>query len=104
MPTSRDYDPVFLHARREAIVLLVAFVGFLVWTVGTSFVLGFRQPVDEPLRVVFGMPHWVFWGVFLPWMAANVFTIVFSIFCVADDPLEHQGTNEAETETNGVSP
>jgi hypothetical protein len=89
MSISREeYDPVFLHARREAVVLLIAFVLFMVWTVGVSFLLGYRQPEGQPVPVLIGMPRWAFWGVFLPWMVANVFTIVFSVCYVANDPLE----------------
>ena len=88
-----SYDPVFLHARREALVLLVAFVVFLVWTILTCYILGYRQPTVD-VRTVWGMPRWVFWGVVVPWMAANVFTFAFAWFYMVNDPLGQAATEE----------
>ena len=88
-----NYDPVFLHARRETLVLLVAFVIFLVWTILTCYILGYRQPTVD-VRTVGGLPHWVFWGVVVPWMAANVFTFAFAWFYMANDPLGEAATEE----------
>ena len=82
-----DYDLVFVHSRREAIVLLIAFAAFFTWSVGVSFYLGYGLTSEEADRAVFGIPHWVFWGVAVPWMGANVFTFWFCLFYMADDPL-----------------
>lgn len=81
------FDPVFIHARREAIVLLIAFAVFFTWSVGVSYFLGYGLTSEEAARSVLGIPHWVFWGVAAPWLAANVFTFWFCLFYMADDPL-----------------
>ena len=39
------------------------------------------------MRMIWGVPSWVFWSVALPWLVANLFTLAFSLFYVADDPL-----------------
>ena len=82
-----DLDPVFLHARKETKVLLITFFVFLVWVVGVSWYLGYGNDSAEPLRMVWGMPRWVVWGIAAPWMGANLFTLWFCWRCVADDPL-----------------
>ena len=84
---AEQFDTVFLHARRETLVLLVGFAFFLVWTIGVSWRLGYNQSEAELRQTVMGVPRWVFWGVGVPWMASNVFTIWFAWFYMADDPL-----------------
>jgi len=81
-------DPVFVHSKRESIELLVAFFVFLLWSVGVSYMLGYGADVTEATQTVWGMPRWVFWGVAVPWMGANVYTVYFCVFRIADDPLE----------------
>ena len=39
-------------------------------------------------HLVLGFPSWVFWGIALPWLAANLFTFWFCLFRMKDDPLE----------------
>ncbi len=89
--TPTSYDVVFLHSRRESIVLLTAFLVFFGWCLGTTFVLGYAprapQPVDQTIPTLFGIPRWVFWGVAVPWLGANVFTFWFCLFSMKDDPL-----------------
>ena len=82
-----EFDSVFLHSRRETIVLLVVFVFFLCWSVGVSWRMGYGVPADEVAATVAGIPRWVFWGVCVPWLAATAFTVVFAQFFIADDPL-----------------
>ena len=60
---------------------------FLLWTVGSSYMLGYRSDEQTIASRVMGMPSWVFWGVLIPWIAATVTTIWFSWFFVANDPL-----------------
>ena len=90
---SKTRDPVFLNCRRETWVILTAWALFFAWVTGYCGVSAYREP-EEPLELAFGMPSWVFWGVFLPWVSASAFTIWFSLWYVADDPLEvtDQGT------------
>lgn len=98
------YDAVFIHSRREAVVLLIGFSFFLVWSVGVSYVLGYGQTEAEAERTVLGMPRWVFWGVAVPWMAANVFTFWFCLFYMKDDPLgEELDEGLAESERGQTS-
>ena len=83
-------DPVFINARREAWKILLAWVVCLVWTVGYSALFGYDQDATE-LSLVLGMPSWVFWGVFTPWMAATAFSVWFGLFYMHDDDLTGTG-------------
>ena len=87
-PSWHPDDQLFLHSRTETRNLLIAFVVFLVWSVGTSYALGYDVPTADLPQTVWGMPRWVFWGVAVPWLAANVFTVVFCLFGMANDRLE----------------
>lgn len=87
-PIREWLDPVVVHARREACVILVAFVAFLMWSVSWCYLAGYHEPADGPPTQVFGIPSWVFWGVLVPWIAADVFGLWFCFFYMADDPLD----------------
>ena len=82
-----DFDVVYLNSRRETQVLLVAFVVFLVWSVGVSWLMGYGNQSSENVAVVAGIPRWVFWGVCVPWGAATLFTIWFAQVFMVDDQL-----------------
>lgn len=102
-------DVVFVNSRREAVVLLVAFSVFLVWSVGTCGVLGYdaapaQATPEQPPTTIGGMPNWVFWGVAVPWLAANVFTFWFCLFYMKDDPLGEASPEPEAAEAGGYRP
>lgn len=84
-----EHDPVFTNSYREAVVIIVLFVLFMFWTVGISFWLGVREDVSdvEAISLVWGMPQWVFYGVFLPWMLVNVISVWFCFGLMKTDDL-----------------
>jgi len=92
-PRRDRLDPVVLDTRREALLILGAFAVCLVWSVSWCYVAGYREPGAGPPSTVLGMPSWVFWGVLVPWLAADAFSVWFCFFGMADDPL-----GEAEDE------
>lgn len=97
----QDYDSVYLHSRRETIVLLIAFAIFLCWSIGVSYRLGYDISPEEVSRTIWGIPRWAFWGVAAPWMVANVFTFWFAWFYMADDPLGEELDDAAENQAEG---
>lgn len=86
-----EYDPVFLHSRREAVIIFGVWIVALVWAVPYCYLNGYLDSgarVDpESLRTVWGIPSWVFWGIAVPWLAADVFTIWFCFCYMQDDDL-----------------
>ena len=85
-PESARFDPFFLNARREAVIILIAWAVCLIWTVGYSALAGYEAAPGQ-VSIILGMPGWVFWGVLVPWMAATVFSVWFSLVYIADDDL-----------------
>lgn len=63
--------------RREAVVGALIWAIAAVWTLTASYTLS-----AQPLRFVGGLPHWVVWGVLLPWVTAFVVHVWYSLVYV----------------------
>ena len=91
----------YRHARREARFVIILWFLALVWTVGYCYLHGYRHapddfvvrvglaepPGQEPPRVILGMPSWVTFGIFAPWVACSVITVLFGMYGIKDDEL-----------------
>ena len=92
-------DPVFVNSLRESFVIIILFLFFMLWSVGLSFYLGHESryvPTNpENLSLVWGMPSWVFYGVFLPWMIVNLIAIWFCFGFMKTDDLDTGSVDEA---------
>jgi hypothetical protein len=89
------------NARREAWIVLGAWAACLAWVVGYSYLRGYVHPPDSllvrwglalapgeaTLRLILGLPEWVFYGIFTPWLIAAAFTIFFGLRIMRDDDL-----------------
>lgn len=81
-----NYDPIFLHARREALIIFAVWVLALLWAVPYCYINGYD--IDPTtLKTVWGVPSWVFWGIGAPWILANIFTFWFCLFYMEEDDL-----------------
>jgi len=58
----------------------------LVWSVGYAGLFGYNRPADS-IRLILGMPDWVFWSIVVPWVLALLFSVWFCFFYMADDDL-----------------
>ena len=97
-----DYepDPVFVNSLRETIVIISLFLFFMFWSVCVSFYMGLdstyvKSNVEE-MSLVWGMPSWVFYGVFLPWMIVNIVGVWFCFGFMKDDELDDPDNPEYE--------
>lgn len=99
-----EWDPVYLHARKEATLILGVWFLALLWTLPMSYFNGFDSQVGiDDVTFMFGMPSWVFWGIGLPWMLANLATIWFCFFYFSEDDLEPPDiSDDADGETAGA--
>ena len=83
---SRGWDPVFLHSRREALVIFAVWLLALAWAVPFCYLSGYGAG-GTPATML-GIPSWAFWGIAVPWILANAFTVWFCFRFMEDDPLE----------------
>jgi len=82
-------DPVYRHARREGVEILIAWAVSLLWTILYCWAYGY-QTDSANVTLIAGVPSWVFWGVAVPWVASSAFTIWYALFRMRDDPLEDE--------------
>ena len=90
-PSSQDrpeYDPVYLNSRREAIIIFSLWVAGLVWAVPFCYCNGYIDDYDpETFTTILGIPAWLFWGIAVPWIVADIFTTWFCFCYMKDDDL-----------------
>lgn len=98
--SNAGYEPTFLNARREAIIITIIWVVAFLWTILYCAFTGYQENVDpENLDLVMGIPSWIFWGVGAPWLVADLFTLWFALIYMKDDDLGEDPGHEA-TETS----
>src|SRR5712691_4824184 len=74
------------HARREGLLVMAVWAAGLVWSTVVGYLLGYDKPADQ-VRLIFGMPAWVFWAVVIPWVICLLFSVWFCFVFMADDDL-----------------
>ena len=90
-------DPVFASSLREFKWILLIWLVFFLWVIGYCYAFGYPDP-ETPLVTVIGMPSWVFWGIFLPWIAATLASTWFALTQIKDHPLPDPPSIEAAGE------
>lgn len=68
-------------------IIFAVWAVFCLWVTGYCKVHAYTSDGDD-IALVLGMPHWVFWGIAVPWCAASAFSIVFALCFMVDHPLE----------------
>ena len=83
-----ELDPVFLNSRREAWCILGVWFLCLIWAVPVSYLMGYgRELTPGNVPTILGMPTWIFWGIVLPWLAADVITTWLCFRYIRNDNL-----------------
>lgn len=85
-PPANKEQRLLHHARREASVIMAVWAVALAWTIGVGYFLGYDRDVQS-IRLILGMPDWVFWSVVVPWVVCFLFSFWFCFFYMADDDL-----------------
>jgi hypothetical protein len=94
----RPEDPVLRSSRREAVLVLLIWLGACVYTVGYCYAFGYRREV-ESIEYVLGFPDWVFWGIIVPWSVCTALCFVLTYFVMTDDDL---GREQAESDLGSL--
>ena len=86
---TQQLDPVFVHSRREAVIIFCVWAVALVWAVPYCYLNGFPGDNFDPenFSTTLGIPTWLFWGILVPWLVADVFTTWFCFFYMKEDDL-----------------
>jgi uncharacterized membrane protein YhdT len=103
-PHSREpsLDPLYLNARRELVYILAVFAVCATWAVSICYLDGYRaagEAIGE-IPMVLGMPRWVFWGIFVPWLFADMATIWFCFAVMSDDDLGSEKSDQDREDPN----
>ncbi|MES1213615.1 MAG: DUF997 family protein [Singulisphaera sp.] len=93
-------DPVFISARREAVVAALIWAVATAWSVGYAALYGYNRSADS-LTFVLWFPDWIFWGVVVPWLACIVASIWFAFVFMRDEDL---GTNDVDEDADPFQP
>lgn len=93
-------DPVFVSARREALVAALVWAAATAWSVGYSALHGYGRSA-ESLTFVLWFPDWIFWGIVVPWLACIVVSIWFAFGYMRDEDL---GTNDQDEDADPFQP
>ena len=91
----RGIDKRFFDVAACSQFIMIIMAGVLWGVVGNQLAADseylkftFLIPANEELRMVWGIPAWVFYGWGLPLMAANAFTLWFCLKFMQDEPME----------------
>ena len=96
-------DPLVRSARREAAVVLLIWAVALIYSVGYCWLFGYHRAPSE-LTFVWGIPDWVMWGVFAPWLACYLVSLWFSYGFMTDDELGEERPPPSEVSTAAEAP
>ena len=75
-----------MKARREGIVAFLLWAAACIWTITVCWQLGYS---GRPIETVGGIPTWILYGVFVPWVSMFVLHSLFSWFLLG------RGRNES---------
>jgi len=87
-------DQVYRHSLRESLVAVSAWLVCGVYSVTYCFLNGHGRKPDE-IEVTWGIPNWVLFGVFLPWVLCNVFAWWYCFCFVKDQELDPEAPEDA---------
>ncbi|MEN9555964.1 MAG: hypothetical protein RLZZ232_2250 [Planctomycetota bacterium] len=97
-PAAANTDPLVRSSLREALIVTLIWLAALGWSVGVSASMGYdRRPED--LKLIWGFPDWIFWGVVIPWLTCAVVSWLFGAFFVRDGEL---GQDLGDTDDLGL--
>ncbi|MSR30292.1 MAG: hypothetical protein EXR99_02190 [Gemmataceae bacterium] len=77
---------------RDATIVAWFWAISLFWSIGYCWQYGYlirKDPQGQVvLETILGMPSWAFWGIFSPWVLCAIFTALYGLCLMRDDPPE----------------
>lgn len=83
---TRNTDPLVHSSFREALIVTCIWLTAAIWSITVCYRMGYHRSAED-LKLVFGFPDWIFWGIVVPWAASTVVSIVFGLVFVHDGDL-----------------
>ena len=95
---ARNEDPLLSSGRREALVVMAIWLAAGLYTVTFCYLYGYGPAEGAggadgglaaagDLRLVLGVPWWVFWGVVVPWVVSTGVHLWFAFSFMGDEDL-----------------
>jgi uncharacterized membrane protein YhdT len=101
--TQTTEDPVVTSSRREAVFALALWVVTLAYTVGYCHAFGYYRSPDD-IRFILGIPDWILWGVFAPWLACTIISSLFAKFVMRDAHIGEDDSSSDAVDRPGTPP
>jgi hypothetical protein len=95
-PTGKE-QRLLRNARREGLIIMAVWVAALIWSTTVGYAFGYGRDVDD-IRLILGMPDWIFWSVVVPWALCLAFSVWFCFWYMADDDLGQDRFEEPDHE------
>jgi hypothetical protein len=92
--TLREH-PVVRTARREACGSLAVWLAAMSYSLTYCHFFGYQRD-PSTLRLIWGVPDWVLWGIVAPWTACTLVSAVFAFGFVADVDLGEERDDSAD--------
>ena len=92
-------DPIYQSSLRELKWILVLWLVICTWVVGYCSMFGYMSD-DDSLVTILGMPSWVFWGIFVPWIVAAAVSAWFALTQMTDHSLEETSASDSASGEN----
>jgi hypothetical protein len=93
-------DPVVRTARREAWASLAVWLAAMSYSLACCYFLGYRRD-PATLRLIWGVPDWVLWGVAAPWTVCTIVAGLFAFAFVADADLGEELDESSDRPAGG---
>ncbi len=85
-PATADIDPLVHSSLREAMIVSSIWFSAMVWSITVCWTMGYGRTKDG-LKLVFGFPDWIFWGIVVPWLTCTAVSWIFGAWFVRDGEL-----------------
>jgi hypothetical protein len=88
-------DPAVRTARREACASLAVWLAAMSYTLAYCYFFGYQRD-PAALKLIWGVPDWVLYGVVAPWTACTIVSGIFAFAFVADVDLGEELDESAD--------
>jgi len=101
----KSSQPTLARSHWEWKICVAVWTLAAAWTLIVSWFLGYLGPAlgeGEALpSIILGMPAWVFWGIFCPWVAVTLVTMGLGLRMQDDDSTAQPSNSPSQNRARG---